>query len=274
MTTGDGQDAPAAASPTPLLQNKEFAAPSLFQPENLLREARRQLGLPEVDVPRVCLLDPDGDIVRHLQATGEGVLHPGWACYHTEMWVVDLHGLPVGVVGLAVGAPFAVLVAEQLSASGAALILSITSAGQIRPLRDPPYFILITKALRDEGTSHHYLPPSEWSHLAPDLEEVLHPALRDLSEPILEGASWTTDAPYRETQQAVDAAEAAHIDCVEMEAAALYAYGAARRRAVVCFAHITNSMAVNGNDFEKGAANGALGALEIAEAAARSLLVP
>jgi purine-nucleoside phosphorylase len=90
---------------------------------------------------------------------------------------------------------------------------------------------------------------------------------------VLAGASWTTDAPYRETQSAIASAEAAGIVCVEMEAAALYAYGAARQRDVVCFAHITNSMVVNGNDFEKGTANGALSALEIAEAAARSLLV-
>jgi len=272
MTTSDDQDVPRAATSSPLLQHKEFDAPSVFQPENLLREARRQLDRAEVDVPRVCLLDPDGDIVRYLQATGQGVRHPGWACYHTEMWVTDLHELSVGVVGLAVGAPFAVLVAEQLSASGAEAILSITSAGQIRPLGNPPYFVLITKARRDEGTSHHYLPPSEWSHLDPELEEGLRPALHDLSEPVLTGTSWTTDAPYRETQQAVDAAEAAQVDCVEMEAAALYAYGAARQRAVVCFAHITNSMAVDGDDFEKGAANGAVDALEIAEVAARTLL--
>ncbi|HVA09047.1 MAG TPA: nucleoside phosphorylase [Acidimicrobiales bacterium] len=267
-----GQVTAAGAAPIPLLENKDFAATSVFQPENLLREARRQLGLPEVNAPRVCLLDPDGDIVRHLQATGTGVRHPGWACYHTKMWVTDLHGLEVGVVGLAVGAPFAVLVAEQLSASGAELILSVTSAGQIRSLGEPPYFVLITKARRDEGTSHHYRPVSEWSTLGPDLEARLLPALRDVSEPVLAGTSWTTDAPYRETQLAVDAADAAGIHCVEMEAAALYAYGAARRRKVVCFAHITNSMAVNGNDFEKGSANGALTALEIAEVAARSLL--
>ncbi len=272
MVEVDGQVAAVDASPTPLMRNKEFAAPSLFQPENLLREARRQLELPEVSVPKVCLLDPDGDIVRHLQATGQGVRHSGWACYHTEMWVTELHGLSVGVVGLAVGAPFAVLVAEQLSASGAELILSITSAGQIRSLGDPPYFVLITKALRDEGTSHHYLPAADWSYLASSLEERLAPALRDLSEPVLPGISWTTDAPYRETQSAITAAEAAGIDCVEMEAAALYAYGAARQRDVVCFAHITNSMAVNGCDFEKGAANGAVSALEIIEAAARGLL--
>jgi hypothetical protein len=85
----------------------------------------------------VCLLDPDGDIVRHLAATGTGRRHPGWACYHTDMWVTTvptpqgdaLPRLEVGVVGNAVGAPFAVLVAEQLHASGADLIISITSAG-------------------------------------------------------------------------------------------------------------------------------------------------
>ena len=271
MTTARGHGDPVASPSSPLMRNKQFAAPSVFRPENLLREARRQLGLPEVDVPRVCVLDPDGDIVRHLRATGQGVRHPGWACYHTELWVTDLDGIAVGVVGLAVGAPFAVLVAEQLAASGADLILSITSAGQIRPLGDPPYFVLITKAWRDEGTSHHYLPPSEWSRLSPALEELLLPALRDLSVPVLAGTSWTTDAPYRETQPAVDAAEEALIDCVEMEAAALYAFGEARRRTVVCLAHITNSMAVDGDDFEKGAANGAIDALEIAEVVARSL---
>ena len=273
MVEANGQVAPVDGSPVSLMRNKEFDAPSLFQPENLLREARRQLGLPKVGVPKVCLLDPDGDIVRHLRATGQGVRHPGWACFHTEMWVTNLHGLSVGVGGLDVGAPFAVLVAEQLSASGTELILSITSAGQIRPLGDPPHFVLITKALRDEGTSLHYLPTANWSRLAPALEERLVPALRGLSEPVLAGASWTTDAPYRETQSAIASAEAAGIVCVEMEAAALYAYGAARQRDVVCFAHITNSMVVNGNDFEKGTANGALSALEIAEAAARSLLV-
>jgi len=271
MADDDGPLTNADETDGPLMRNKDFGAPSLFQPQNLLREARRQLGLPEVAIPEVCLLDPDGDIVRHLRSTGRGQRHPGWACYHTEMWVADLNGMEIGVVGLAVGASFAVLVAEQLSAGGAELIVSITSAGQIRPLGDPPYFVLITKALRDEGTSLHYQPASDWSYLAPDLERLLVPALRDLSEPVLPGVSWTTDAPYRETRVAIDAAEAAGIDCVEMEAAALYAYGVTRQRRIVCFAHITNSMAVNEYDFEKGAENGALSALEITEATVRSL---
>ena len=140
----------------PLLAAKDYSAPALFEPTNMLREARRQRGLADIAVPAVGLLDPDGDIVRYLAASGLGRRHPGWACYHTEMWTVDLDGIEIGVVGMAVGAPFAVLVAEQLTASGAGLILSITSAGQISAVDELPCFVLIERALRDEGTSAHY----------------------------------------------------------------------------------------------------------------------
>lgn len=66
-----------SAEDCPLLAAKDHAADSLFEPANLLREARRQKGLPDLPVPAVALLDPDGDIVRHLAATGRGRLHPG-----------------------------------------------------------------------------------------------------------------------------------------------------------------------------------------------------
>lgn len=46
----------------PLLRSKNYDAPSVFTPANLLREARRQKGVPEGTIPRVCILDPDGDL--------------------------------------------------------------------------------------------------------------------------------------------------------------------------------------------------------------------
>lgn len=255
----------------PLLQAKDHASPSLFEPANLLREARRQQGLADVPVPTVALLDPDGDIVRHLQQGGRGRRHPGWACYHTEMWTTTIAEVEIGVVGNAVGAPFAVLVAEQLAASGAELVISITSAGQISPLAVLPCFVLLTRALRDEGTSHHYLPPGRWSHLDPVLAVKLDGAFDALSEPVLTGSAWTTDAPYRETEASITAAAADGVICVEMEAAALYAYAAATGAQVVCLAHVTNTMATAGDDFEKGADNGVRDALAVARAVAIAL---
>jgi uridine phosphorylase len=255
----------------PLRLNKDYQAPSLFEPANLLREARRQKNLPDVAVPEVALLDPDGDIVRYLARSGRGRQHPGWACYHTDMWTVDVDGVEIGVVGLAVGAPFAVLVAEQLAASGAELVISITSAGQISVLGSLPCFVLLDRSLRDEGTSAHYLPPGRWSHLDQALAAKLVGAFDALPEPVLTGSSWTTDAPYRETAAAIAAAEQAGVACVEMEAAALYAYAAASKRPVVCLAHITNTMATGGDDFDKGADGGAHDALAVAAAVAAAL---
>lgn len=68
-----------------------------IEPANLPREARRQKHLADVPVPQMGLLDPDGDIVRHLART-RGRRHLGWACYHTGMWTVDLDGVEVAVV--------------------------------------------------------------------------------------------------------------------------------------------------------------------------------
>ncbi len=84
------------------------------------------------------------------------------------------------------------------------------------------------------------------------------------------GATWTTDAPYRETASAIEAARALGAVAVEMEAAALYAFAAGRGVGAVCFAHVTNTMGqAGGDDFEKGEAQGAIGALRLIEAAAQ-----
>jgi len=264
--------------PDPAAAPKDYAAPSVFRPEHLLREARRQKGLPDRDVPAVCVLDPDGDLVRHLHRTSQARPSPGWACYHTELAEFTLaDGTVAGVVGCAVGAPFAVLVAEQLFASGCQYLVSITSAGRIAGLGDPPCVVLIDRALRDEGTSAHYVSPGTGPFMAaPDLAllDRVEAALRAAFPPgagtaLHRGATWTTDAPYRETAAAIAHARSCGVLAVEMEAAALYALAAARGLPITCIAHVTNTMGQQaGDDFEKGEAAGSVTALRIIEAAA------
>lgn len=252
----------------PILAEKHYGRPSAFAPENLLREARRQKGLSSAEVPPVCVLDPDGDIVRHLKTTGRAEQDEAWACYHTNLHRVRGDDYDLGVVGCAVGASFAVLVAEQLFASGCRFLISVTSAGQLIEVAQPPYFVLIEKALRDEGTSYHYQPPSEFSHADPSLQRLIAAALSDLGIPVIRGATWTTDAPYRETEEAIAAMKAKGLLAVEMEAAALYAFAAEREKPVFCFAHVTNQMGRIEGDFEKGEADGSLDALAVIKAAA------
>ena len=241
----------------PLLLHKDYQAASAFTPDNLLRAARRQKDLSPAAVPEICVLDPDGDIVRCLRAAGRAERHSGWACYHTDLHAFRHGGLEYGIVGCAVGAAFAVLVAEELFASGCQFLVSVTSAGQILPVQQPPYFIVIDRALRDEGTSYHYLPPADYSEADAQLAQLARETLAAAGIAVQVGATWTTDAPFRETHAAINAASSAGILAVEMEAAALYAFARARGRAVLCLAHVTNQMGRIEGDFEKGAADGA-----------------
>ena len=252
----------------PLPLPKDHTAPSVFQPENLLREARRQKNIPDGQVPEICVLDPDGDIVRALLATGRAKRNPFWACYHTDMYDVVHDGVTFGIVGCAVGAPFAVLLAEQMFASGCRFLISITSSGQIADAGPTPYFILIDQALRDEGTSLHYQAASAFAEADPALVRAIAHGLSHHQPPVRQGATWTTDAPFRETEAAIEAARARGVLAVEMEAAALYAFAQARCQPVICFAHVTNQMAQIDGDFEKGEANGAHDALDLIAATA------
>jgi uridine phosphorylase len=250
----------------PLSDNKNPSSPSVFLPAALLREARRQKRMAPADVPAVCVLDPDGDIVRRLRQTNRAQLFESWPCYHTALYEFTLSGQAVGIIGCAVGAPFAVLVAEELFASCCQLLLSITSAGQIVAAGPAPYFVIIDRALRDEGTSYHYAVPAEYSHADPRLVATAAAAISGKGLCVVIGASWTTDAPFRETAEAIAAARAKGVLAVEMEAAALYAFAQAANRQVLCLAHVTNTMGQSQQDFEKGEADGADEALRILEA--------
>jgi uridine phosphorylase len=273
-TTFDEIFALAARDVPPILDEKFFTSPSIFRPENMLREARRQKNLGDDSIPAICILDPDGDLLTKLRQSGIAKPCPGWACYHTILHEFEHAGQSFGIIGHAVGAAFSVLLAEQAFASGCTLLISLTSAGQIIAPEPPPYFILIERALRDEGTSYHYLPPSRYADADPALTKPVLAALLAAGRHVHPGATWTTDAPFRETGQAVEAARAENILAVEMEAAALYAFAKARGKRVLCFAQVTNQLGQVEGDFEKGDEAGAHDALALITIAARAALTP
>src|ERR1700681_4572127 len=144
-----------------ILDNKYYQRESVFKAENLLREAKRQKGLPDCKIPSICLLDPDGDILDYLVRTGKARQDHCWACYHTKLYRFQLAEIELGIVACVVGASFAVLIAEQLFVSGCNTLLSVTSSGIINNVEDQIEYILIDEAVRDEGTSYHYLPPKD-----------------------------------------------------------------------------------------------------------------
>ena len=123
--------------------------------------------------------------------------------------------------------------------------------------------------MRGEGTSYAYLPPSLYADGDAHLLAAVAKELQRAGIEAIRGGTWTTDAPFRETRSALDAAAAEGLKAVEMEVAGLYAFAQARSKPVVCFAQVTNQMAQAGDDFEKGADDGAEHALSLVAAAAR-----
>ena len=246
-------------TPPHILKHKSFTESSIFKPENLLRESRRQNGIAQGEVPKICILDPDGDLVDYLNVNNLAEHNKYWACYHSNLYTFEVLGVKVGIIPCAVGASYAVLVAEELFVSGCELLISITSAGIIQNIKLDKQFALITEAIRDEGTSYHYISANEPSALC----RKLLCALQGDDNLWFEVKSWTTDAPFRETQSAINEMQEHNVVCVEMEAAALYAFATAKNKEVICFAHLTNTMAQEEGDFEKGEDFGSLQVLDL-----------
>ena len=263
----NGADALHAA---PILEHDDPHAPSLFTAKAMLSLARQYKGLVAGEVPATCVLDPDGDLERHLHACGELREDANWGCFHTRLAIREGRNGDFGIIGRAVGAAFSVLLAEQLFASGCRFLISLSSAGQVADLGRPPYFVVIDRALRDEGTSYHYLPPARFAEADGRLLKRVLPALTATGVPLHVGASWTTDAPFRETEAKIARRRAEGLLTVEMEAAGLYAFATAQRKPVLCLAQVTNRLNCAPGDFSKGVGEGAEQALQLIAAAMAS----
>ncbi|MCL5745587.1 MAG: nucleoside phosphorylase [Acidobacteria bacterium] len=230
-----------------------LAEPSAFTPEALLEAVRAERNLPQDPVPEVCVLEFDGDLTDWLVATGHAKKWHPWACFHTSMETVEVDGDCFGLIARTIGGPYAVLVAEQLAASGARVILGLTSAGQVSPALRIPSLVVPARALRDEGTSYHYLPAAETVNGDVGLTAVLQEELSGFGLPVVTGTVWTTDAPYRETSPQLERHARNGILAVEMQAASLFAFGAARGVRCGVVAHVTNGVGHStGDQFDKG----------------------
>jgi uridine phosphorylase len=226
----------------PLLHHP-LESPSAFTPERLMAAVRAERGLREQQVPPLCVLDFDGDLFDHLAAEQLPSPSQTWACFHTSMRVTTLDGVACGVVPRTIGGPYAVLIAEQLWSAGARLIVGMTSAGRVSPTLPLPSIVVADEAVRDEGTSLHYLDPSPMV-LAPTTD-VLDPLVEELSavaHHVRRGRVWTTDAPYRETAEQLRFWAERDVLAVEMQAASLFAFGRARGAAVAAVALVSNSV--------------------------------
>ncbi|MGD0499659.1 MAG: nucleoside phosphorylase [Bryobacteraceae bacterium] len=256
----------------PPILDHALAQPSAFTAKNLIDDVRRNRQIPNGNVPPVCILEFDGDLTDWL--VREGVAKPfrPWACFHTSMFAMDLEGVTCGIIARTIGGPYAVLIAEQLQAAGAKLIIGLTSAGRVSPDLPLPCLVVATSAIRDEGTSYHYLPPASEVACKSAATLLLARELVSTGWAIRPGKVWTTDAPYRETRVELQKWAREGVLAVEMQTASLFAFGIARQASVASVAMVSNAVDHAGEQFDTGSHDDGLRILKGIARAARSFL--
>jgi uridine phosphorylase len=236
----------------PLFQHSLESA-SAFTPERVMAAVRAERGLAPEAVPPLCVLDFDGDLSDRLAQDGITTPWSSWACFHTSMGVMAVDGIRCGIVPRTIGGPYAVLVAEQLWAAGAKVIVGITSAGRVSQSLPLPSIVVVDEAVRDEGTSLHYVPSSPTIVTpTPDLVTLLTHELSALRTSVRRGTVWTTDAPYRETLDQLGMWAAKGVLAVEMQAASLFAFARARDAHVAVVALVSNGVDQFAGQFDTG----------------------
>ncbi len=146
----------------------------------------------------------------------------------------DLYALkkPKGKIGIMTGfgggSPMTVELAEEFAALGVKSMILMTWGGILQPDLKPGDIVVVDKAIRDEGTSYHYLPPAKYIEADMQLAGQLTDAIRTRGGICTRGTTWTTDAPYRETVDEIKQYRSEGVKTVEMESAGLFTVGQVR----------------------------------------------
>ena len=137
-------------------------------------------------------------------------------------------GVGGGVEGFGFGAPGAAIVIEELATLGVQRFITLGFAGALPNDVDFGDVVLCTGAIRDEGVSHHYVPPARFAYPSESLTDQVRATLARSGSPFFEGFTWTVDAIYRETVEEATTYRDEGVITVEMEAAALFTIAAVR----------------------------------------------
>ena len=175
-------------------------------------------------LPRKAVFAFLGDAVDRYAAGhhAEAVSHFESATKHYPIYLLDMDGEQVCLVQAPVGAPAAAQILDWLIAYGVREIISGGSCGVLVDIPEDT-FLVPCRALRDEGTSYHYLPPSRFVGVSERARHAIEKTMRKHRLPYREVVTWSTDGFFRETKEKAAYRKEEGCAVVEMECAALAA---------------------------------------------------
>ncbi|WP_266074894.1 nucleoside phosphorylase [Haladaptatus caseinilyticus] len=174
-----------------------------------------------VEPPQAVIFCYSNALMRYFTDIYEGreVSH-----YYGDLFLFADTGHSVGVMGnFGIGAPTTAMLMDELIADGVEAFLSVGIAGSLDDSIEMGDFILCDKAIRDEGTSHHYVESEKFAHASESFTAKLKELLKNRDETFHVGPSWTTDAIYRETKAEIERYADEGVLTVDMEASAVFA---------------------------------------------------
>lgn len=224
----------------PNLKNKH-AEDAMFSPKDFLGYHKK--------IGRVLKIKPPEGVVIYYSRKDPSVFLKGYTFEkHDAMgasfyFIKETKGKIGMVGGFGIGAPASCTVLEEMISWGVKRFITVGDAGGLQKSLNTGDMIVCDKAIRDEGTSHHYAKHSKYSYASKDITEQIKKALESQGQKYLVGASWTIDAPYRETVAEARQYQKEGVLTVEMEASAMFAVAKYRNVELGAIFTVSDSLA-------------------------------
>jgi uridine phosphorylase len=213
---------------------------SMITPKDFLNYLRKQGKLKKTPIPKGVIFCYNNDLMDYILKNHK--IKQVDAFRH--FYLLEDLDCKIGIVGkFGIGSPIAAVLLEELIELGVKKFISIGTSGALSKELDIGDIVVCDKAIRDEGTSHHYLKKSKYAYPSKKITKKIKDELDKMNVKYKVGTSWTIDAPYRETIAEAKQYQAEGILTVEMEASALFSVAEYRGVDMGCLLTISDSLA-------------------------------
>ena len=214
---------------------------SMIEPQRLL-SYRKEIGTyPSFDVPKGVIFIYQKSLFKYITENHAVTKVSGFG---DDMYLLGDSENRIAIIGkFGIGAPAVIIKLEELIAFGVKNFISVGTAGTLQKNIPIGSIMVCDRAIRDEGTSHHYVKPSKYSYASKEMTDKIITAFREKNIEFFVGTSWTIDAPYRETIAEAKAYQSEGVSTVDMEASALFAVSDYRKVNIGSIFSISDSLA-------------------------------
>ena len=198
----------------------------VFTPFDFVRYVaeNKKIAVDTIKVPQRLLMTYQRSTYEHAKKSIDGRPVDWWPYGESQPFCIgQFNDVEIGLGRFWIGAPAAAMTLEEMIACGAKTIFEVGVSGSLQTFLQPSDIIVVKEAIRDEGTSHHYLPPEVKVESSTSLRNKLIKHLDERKIRHFAGRVWSTDGVYRETRSKFRRFRDSGVLAVNMETSAIFA---------------------------------------------------